>query len=187
MFDIATTRTFHEQPRGERQLRPWVWPLPRIGDREPIVRSIKSGSHPHALIEYPKGYSAQSYVPVFAVHDGVITFAGKATFTCEGSTFARYSMCLDHPGGWSTRYGDLEHMFSLPVDRFARRRKQRVRAGDVLGYASRAPLCLSFELWRSEHDSYEPVDPAKHMPSWLVLPWNENPVTNEQALVKQAA
>lgn len=187
MFDIATTRTFHAKPRNERQLRPWIWPLPRIGDREPIVRSLKSGSHSRAVIEYRRDETPQGYVPVFAVHDGVITFAGKATVTSDGSTFHRYSMCLDHAGGWSTRYGDLEHMFSLPVDRFVRRRKPRVRAGDILGYANRSPLSLAFELWRSDDEAYKPIDPAKHMRDWLVLPWHEAPITDEHALDRQAA
>jgi murein DD-endopeptidase MepM/ murein hydrolase activator NlpD len=187
MFDIATTRTFHAQPRGERQLRPWIWPLPRIGDREPIVRSTNSDQRPHALITYAGTTSAQGYLPVFAVHDGVITFAGKTTVTSGGATLVRYSMCLDHAGGWSTRYGDLEHMFSMPVDRFARRRKQRVRAGDILGYANRSPVSLAFELWRSDDEAHKPIDPAKHMRDWLVLPWHEAPITDEHALDRQAA
>jgi hypothetical protein len=78
-------------------------------------------------------------------------------------------------------------MFSLPVDRFARRRKQRVRAGEILGHASRSPLRLAFELWRTDDDSYAPVDPAEHMREWRVMPWNEAPVDNERALDKRAA
>ncbi len=181
MFDIATTRISHSHARNAPDVRPWIWPLPKIDDRTPTIRSLTCGVHPYAELAYEGGDPALRFVPVFAVQDGVITFAGKVTSRCEGKTFARYSMCLDHAGGWSTRYGDLEHMFSVCVDRFARRRKQRVRAGDILGYASRSPLRLPFELWRADDDHYGPVAPEQHMRNWLVLPWSDTPTARRQA------
>lgn len=181
MLDFATSRTFNTHPRKSPEVRPWIWPLPKIGEHTPTIRSFTSGEHPYAEIAYEGGDPALRFVPVFAVQDGVITFAGKTTITSEGKTVARYSMCLEHAGGWSTRYGDLEHMFSMSVDRFARRRKQRVRAGDILGYASRSPLRLPFELWRGDEDHFGPVAPEHHMRNWLVLPWSDAPSAREQA------
>jgi len=186
MFDIATTRTFQSRPSNAPDARPWIWPLPRIGDSEPKLRSLSSGVHRYADVSY-EGDPNLRFVPVLATQDGVITYAGKATTTCMGKTVARYTMCLDHAGGWSTHYGDLEHMFSLSVDRFARRRKQRVRTGDVLGYASTTPLHIFFELWRTDGEVYAPVDPAEHMNSWLVLPWKPAPIAHVQTANQVAA
>lgn len=179
MFDTATTRSIRKQPRNAPDVHPWIWPLPKIEGRRPTLQIRTSGMHPYAEIKYDGSDPDERFVPVLAAHDGVITFAGKVTTTRGGKDVVRYSMCLDHADGWSTRYDDLEHMFSLAVDRYARRRKQRVRAGDVLGYASRSPLVLPFELWRCGEESYGPVDPSEYMHSWIVLPWNAQPATNQ--------
>lgn len=93
---------------------------------------------------------------------------------------------LDHPGGWSTHYGHLEHMFTLATDRFRRRRKQRVRAGDVLGYAGRDPLRIAFEIWRTDDDGQHPADVADLLRNALVLPWSD-PTKPKQPAIKLAA
>ncbi|MBX3156780.1 MAG: M23 family metallopeptidase [Deltaproteobacteria bacterium] len=143
------------------------------------MRRAARGEHPYAEIVYDD-HPASHFVPVLAVQDGVITYAGGVTIECAGKKVRRYSIALDHPGGWSTRYGDLEHMFSMPVDRFAKRRKQRVRAGDVLGYASRDPVHVGFELWRCDDEGCGPVDPAKYLRDWLVRPWSDTPDQTKQ-------
>lgn len=187
MFNIATTRTLHKPTSSTARAGAWVWPLPRIGEHEPIVTTIGDAKHPQAVVAYRDVVSHRDFLPVFAAHDGVITFAAKTLVTCEGATVTRYAVCLDHPGGWSTRYGDLEHMFCMPADRFSRRRRERVRAGDVLGYAQRSPLRVPFELWRCDDESFGPIDCEKYIDRWRVISWEGAPLTTERAQAKRAA
>ncbi|MCX5748321.1 MAG: hypothetical protein NT062_38200 [Proteobacteria bacterium] len=70
-------------------------------------------------------------------------------------------------------------MLAVPTDRFARRRKARVRAGDVLGYASRPSLVVRFELWRLDDNGYAAIDPAELMRRWHVLPWSDAPSADD--------
>jgi hypothetical protein len=80
-------------------------------------------------------------------------------------------VCIDHAGGWSTQYANLEHVLALPTDRFRRRRKTRVRAGDVLGHARRFLLRVRFGLTRLGEPGWSVVDPTEPMHAWAVLPW----------------
>jgi hypothetical protein len=114
---------------------------------------------------------------VFAAHDGVITYAGSA----NGSP----TVCLDHAGGWSTQYADLEHVLALPTDRFRRRRKSRVRAGDVLGHARRSSLRIRFGLAQLGASGWLSADPTERMRTWSVLPWFAEPT--RRAAMRRAA
>jgi murein DD-endopeptidase MepM/ murein hydrolase activator NlpD len=186
MFDLATSRILHQPTPSTARSGAWVWPLPRLGEHEPIAIPSKNDDHPRVVVAYRDGVTYRDFVPVFAAHDGVITFAAKAP-AHDGATVARYAVCLDHPGGWSTWYGDLEHMFCMPADRFSRRRRERVRAGDVLGYAQRAPLRVTFELWRYDDESFRPIECASYIDHWRVLTWDGAPLTTVPAQTKRAA
>jgi len=147
MPNIATTRILHapEDTIATSQHGPWVWPLPRLDGVAPCVLSpIDASTQDSVDIGYAGRSSSPGFVPVFAAHNGVITYAG----TANGSPM----ISLDHAGGWSTQYADLEHVLAMPTDRFRRRRKTRVRAGDVLGHARRSSLRLRFGLARRRSD-----------------------------------
>jgi hypothetical protein len=169
MPNIATTRILHapEIARAVGYSRPWVWPLPRLDGLAPsIVTPTRGSPLDHVEIGYPGRASSPGLVPVFAAQDGIVAYAGK-----RGSP----TLCLDHAGGWSTEYTELEHVLAMPTDRFRRRRKARVRAGDVLGHARRSSLGIGFALVRLTDDGCSTVDPAEWMHTWSVLPWFAEP------------
>jgi murein DD-endopeptidase MepM/ murein hydrolase activator NlpD len=176
MRNIATTRILHA-PEGAGALgsrSPWVWPLPRLDGVAPCIVGPVDESRPDGVdVGYPDRSSSPGRVPVLAAHDGVITYAG----TSRGSP----TVCLDHAGGWSTQYADLEHVFAMPTDRFRRRRKTRVRAGDVLGHARRSSPRLRFGMARLGESGWCIVDPAKPMLAWSVLPWFAEPLIGRAA------
>jgi len=169
MFNVATTRTLHASPEASgSHLKPWVHPLAELNGCKPAhPRLAADGSH--VELTYADNPTLPRLVPVFAAHDGVITYAAKS-----GATSV---ICLDHPGGWSTQYGDLEHVFASPTDRFRRRRKERVRTGDVLGYAAGPCVLVRFTLAQlvDEEEPCAPIDPRDRMRRWLVLPWADAP------------
>jgi hypothetical protein len=165
MPNIATTRILHA-PENENSPRhhPWVWPLPRLDGAAACVLVSMDESSPDAVaIGYADRASSPGLVPVFAAHDGVITYAGTA-----GSS---PTVCLEHAGGWSTQYSDLGHVLAMPTDRFRRRRKTRVRAGDILGHARRSSLRVRFGLAQLGESGWLVADPTEPMHTWSALPW----------------
>jgi hypothetical protein len=114
-------------------------------------------------IGYPGRASSPELVPVFAAQDGIVTYASSGT---GGS-----AICIDHAGGWSSSYSELEHLLTRPTDRFRCRRKERVRAGDVIGHAPRSGLRIRFGLSRITDVGSVEEDPAAWMPAWSMLPW----------------
>jgi hypothetical protein len=100
---------------------------------------------------------------VFAAREGVVTYAGTAA---DGPT-----ICVDHAGGWSTQYAGLAHVLTRPTDRFRQRRKERVRAGDVIGHAPRNPLRIRFTLSQWGDAGCVAVDARSWMHTWSALPW----------------
>ena len=98
--------------------------------------------------------------------DGAITYAARAN---AGGT-----ICLDHPGGWSTSYSGLETVLAPSRDRCSGRRRPRVRGGDVLGYL-RGTLRLGFGLSRWEDGAWSTVDPSSCLHNWAVQPWFTEP------------
>jgi len=180
MPNIATTRIIHapEYTGTPNQHGPWVWPLPRLDGVAPCVLARIEESPPDSVdLGYAGRSSSPGFVPVFAAHDGVITYAGAA----NGSP----TVCLDHAGGWSTQYADLEHVLAMPTDRFRRRRKARVRAGDVLGHARRSSLRVRFGLAQLGETGWVIADPTKPMHTWSVLPWFDEPTP--RAVMRRAA
>lgn len=134
-----------------------------------VLTSKCASRHDTVDIGYPDRSSSPGFVPVFAAHDGVIAYAG----TANGSP----TVCLDHTGGWSTQYADLEHVLALSTDRFRRRRKTRVRAGDVLGHARRSSLRVRFGLAQLGESGWRIADPTELMHTWSVLPWFDEPTS----------
>ena len=143
-----------------------VWPLPSIGGELPHVEHSRDGAsfsyEPCANVRLP------SFVPVFAVSDGVVEYAGKAHET--------HTMVLDHGDGDRSVYAGLAHLFVMPTT--THRLPQRVKAGDVLGYlapTSQPECALRFTLMRSDGAGhFRSIDPADAMHSWAVLPWADD-------------
>ena len=166
MSTIATTRTLLTPTSASTSspLRPWIWPLPRLDGVAPCILTA-TGRRVTGSVEI--GYEGRSYsasfVPVFAVQDGIVTYAG--------STAGCSTLSLDHVGGWSTQYSTLEFLLSKPTDRFQHRRKQRVRSGDVIGYAPRSTLRIHFALSGLVDGESRSIDPSALMAEWPVLPW----------------
>ncbi len=171
MPTTVTTRILHAPADANvfTRHRSWVWPLPRLDGVAPSIIAPGSEQQPldSVTIGYPGRASSPGLVPVFAAQDGVVTYACSAA---DGST-----LCIDHLGGWSTHYSELEHLLTRPTDRFRRRRKERVRAGDVIGHASRTTLRIRFGLSRLTDDGCIEIDPVSWMAAWSMLPWFAEP------------
>ena len=174
MRNIATTRILYasENTAPVGPAKPWIWPLPRLDGVNPSILSQDPQDPTSAdgfiQIGYPDRSSSPEFVPVFAAQDGIITYAVRA----EQST----TLCLDHPAGWSSQYCELEHVLALSTDRFRRRRKVRVRAGDVLGHA-RSSLRIRFGLSRLVDGEWAAIDPAALFHTWSVQPWFAEPTS----------
>jgi hypothetical protein len=176
MRNIATTRILcaPESVGALGSRSPWVWPLPSVDSIAPCVVGSADGSgHDGVDIGYPDRCSPSRRVPVLAAHDGVITYAGSS----KGSP----TVCVDHSGGWSTQYTDLEDVLAMPTDRFRRRRKTRVRAGDVLGHTRCSAQRIRFGLAWLGDTGWCVVDPTAPMHSWSVLPWLVEPAIGHAA------
>lgn len=169
MSTIATTRILHAPANANvsGHHSPWVWPLPRLDGIAPCILASADQHADGVEIGYHERAFSPSLVPVFAVQDGIVPYA------CMGVDGA--TLCIDHPGGWSTHYSELQHLLTRPTDRFRRRRKERVRAGDVIGHARRSALRIRFGLSRLGEDCCVAQDPAAWMTEWTVLPWFAEP------------
>jgi murein DD-endopeptidase MepM/ murein hydrolase activator NlpD len=172
MSETVTTRILHTPENARRLAAPpsWVWPLPRLDGVAPSILAATDGTRRDAVeIGYEGRASSRSFVPVFAAQDGIVTYAGT---TGDSPT-----LCIDHAGGWSTQYSELEHLLVRPTDRFRRRRKERIRAGDVIGHARKTALRIRFGVSQLTDDGCVAHDPMTWMQAWLVLPWFAEPVT----------
>jgi murein DD-endopeptidase MepM/ murein hydrolase activator NlpD len=168
MYDATISYSSPETNGSYRH--PWIWPLPELNGVQPRLMPHTDSEHLGVDLGYHDGTPLPRFVPVFAARDGVVTFAGKLTT-------GDYGVAIDHPGGWCTQYAGIDHVF-VPTKR--RRRKTRVRAGDVLGYARgtehfRARFAL-LRLTDEETDELEAVDPSC-LSRWLRLPWELEPRT----------
>jgi len=167
-----TTRILFQPTHGAHRgsPEPWLWPLPRLDGALPCVVSPADRACTDSLAQlgYPDRISSSELVPVFAPMDGAITYAARAT---GGGT-----LCLDHPGGWSTSYSGLDTVLVPSRDRCSGRRKRRVRGGDVLGYL-RGTLRVGFGLSRWDDGSWTTADPAECLGGWSVQPWFTAPLS----------
>lgn len=169
MLDIAASRILHEPEHGRTPGMPrtWLWPLPRLDGLEPCVLSpTEAAAHDGVGLGYPGRSSAADFVPVFAARDGVVAYAG--------GSYGRSLICLDHVGGWSTQYAELARILVMPTDRFHRRRKVRVQAGDVVGHLRPDALRMRFSLARLADGQWSFVNPVDAMLHWTLLPWFES-------------
>jgi hypothetical protein len=167
MSAIATTRILHAPPaaRSCGQRTPWVWPLPELDGLAPcIVPPHGSPVSDHVKIGYSGNASPHGAIPVLATQSGIVAYAG----TTGGSS----TLCIDHADGWSTQYDNLERLLVRSTDRFRRRRKERVQAGDIIGHAPQARPRIGFVLSRWIDTGFHAVDPAPWMRAWSVLAWS---------------
>jgi murein DD-endopeptidase MepM/ murein hydrolase activator NlpD len=173
MRNVATTRILFERERAPSTAaeKGWLWPLPRLDGVAPCITAPAelTPSDGFVGLGYPDRVSSPELVPVFAPQDGAITYATRSQ---RGGT-----VCLDHPGGWSTVLSGLETVLADSTDRFSRRRKSRVRAGDVLGYV-RNTLHVSFGLSRWLQGEWTTIDPATCCHAWTVQPWFTKPTSD---------
>jgi hypothetical protein len=145
--------------------------LPRLDGASPCIISSGDAARSNDLVElgYADRASSSELVPVFAPQDGVIAYA---TQPMQSGT-----VCIDHAGGWSTLLGGLATVLAASTDRFSRRRKSRVRAGDVLGYV-RNPLRLRFGLSQWADGEWSIIDPAERCHAWTFQPWFTEPASS---------
>ncbi len=143
---------------ARRQPQPWAWPLHRLGDSVPHVKSTRFADARHGVI---LGYDAQPdelemSVPVHAAQDGEVMFAGETT--------GGFAISLDHKAhGWATYYAQLSTISVAPNYYHRDRKRQRVLAGDVIGYVTKAPFEIRFAVWQWTERGFAPVEPLAAM------------------------
>lgn len=153
----------HLHPSARSKPQEWRWPISRVGNRSPIVLAEHvTGERRGVDLGYAVApFDSELYVPVYAAQSGEVSFA------LEGKD--GYAVSLDH-GEWTTHYGHMSQMFV--TRRLGKtRRRQFVRAGDVIGYAAKAPLHVRFELWKWADDrGFVAIDPMPQLNQWNVTP-----------------
>lgn len=159
-------------------MQPPVVPLPILNNHPPILL-IFDHSDPAIELAYERAplvggnrvrsatrdstdYWIPRLTPVFAVNDGVVSYARKQS---DG-----HAILIDHRNGWISVYSRLAHMFVAA--------EQRVSCGDIIGYLGTPKgtqlTPLRFELWRvNEADDYMPVDPILFIRRWQHLEWRD--------------
>lgn len=145
-------------PDARPQPQPWRWPLQRLGDRDPMLIEEVGDERRAVLLGYDaRPFDAELYVPVYAAQEGDVMFAGE--------TKSGFAISIDHGRrGWATYYAHMSRMFAAPYYGQARRKRQHVYAGDVIGYAAKSPIQIRFELWNWTDDrGFVPVDPIEQM------------------------
>ena len=106
---IATTRISHTP--AKRAFKPtWRWPLPKLSGRELLDPKLADDGS-YVLLSYDIDLEAK-HVPVLASNDGIVTYAARGCGT-------KSTVCLDHCGGWSSQYGNLDRLVVAPQIGFA--------------------------------------------------------------------
>jgi murein DD-endopeptidase MepM/ murein hydrolase activator NlpD len=149
-------------PSAREKRGPWRWPLGKLGTRPPIVLDeYVIGERRGVDVGYVVApFDSELYVPVYAAQSGEVSYA------LEGKD--GFAVSLDH-GGTTTHYAHMRQMFVTRCLGRTRRR-QHVRAGDVIGYAAQAPLHLRFELWKRTDDrGLVAVNSRPELESWSVV------------------
>lgn len=110
-------------------------------------------------------------MPVFAANDGEVACAIDGTAGC--------AISLDHGGTWTTHYTGLAKLALIRcLPRLKRR--ERVRAGQVIGYATQPRI--GFELWKwTDAHGFVAVDPRAYLASWANAPVANRAPTKEAA------
>jgi murein DD-endopeptidase MepM/ murein hydrolase activator NlpD len=145
----------------------WIWPLPRLAGDTPSVTAHINDDRRAVHVGYERMSFNGLFVPVYAAQGGTISYAQRTSNGCAVS--------IEHGHTWCTHYAHLQDMFVVPTYP-ARRRRARVRAGDVIGYAAANPIHIRFELWKwTDADGYVPDLAGLRMRDWLVLPQLDTP------------
>jgi murein DD-endopeptidase MepM/ murein hydrolase activator NlpD len=143
---------------------PWRWPLDKLAGREPLVLAERvNGARMGVDLGYePRDYDAELFVPVYAAQAGEVALAGESA--------SGFCITIDHGHReWATHYAQLSRMFVAPYMGQKKRRRQRIHAGEVIGYAAKSPIQVRFEMWNWTDDcGFVPVDPIATMTSWGV-------------------
>jgi murein DD-endopeptidase MepM/ murein hydrolase activator NlpD len=160
---ITPNTRFKLRDDARPKYEPWRWPLQRLADREPIVLAEQVNGERLAVdLGYePRPYDAELYVPVYAAQTGEVSFAGETT--------GGFAVTLDHGHrDWATHYAHMSRLFVAQNLGRRTRRRQRVRCGDVIGYAAKSPIRVRFELWNwTEDRGFLAVDPVAQIGQWI--------------------
>ena len=170
MSTTDTTRVLRTSTRESLLADPriGIWPLPRLDGISPCI--LQSAGEGPALAPLALGYPGRAFsssrVPVFATQDGTVAYARTAG--------DRSTLCVDHPGGWSTHYAELEDLLTRSTAR-CHRRRERIRAGDVIGHVPRSSLRICFGWSRLTGHGRIQLNPGGFMVMWSMLPWFDEP------------
>ena len=145
---------------------PPIWPLPQLGPHGPIL--VGAGERQASVaIAYATHVKRPALLPVLAVAAGAVTYASADV------------IAIDHHNGFVTYYTNLDHVFAKPRSTRARRKPDRVRRGDVVGFLTNPAKPLGFEIWRVVEDAeHGPVGPGAHLRMWERLPWSNAPLND---------
>lgn len=148
-------------PRRREPTTTFTWPLRALGDVEPRVLASHDGDCLGVDLGYLSGpHRRKLLVPVYAVNDGEVACAIESDTGC--------AISLDHRGTWSTHYTGLANLAVIRCLPKLKRR-QFVRAGEVIGYATTPRIGL--ELWKWTDDrGFVAVDPRPHLATWTNAP-----------------
>ena len=157
-------------PRRREPSSPFMWPLRAVGGVGPHVLA----AHDNDRLGVDLGYTlapSGGLVPVYAANDGEVACAIESPTGC--------AISLDHSGTWSTHYTGLTMAVvtrCLPK----LKRRQYVRAGQVIGYATQPRI--GFELWKWTDDrGYVAVDPRPYVATWTNAPASNIAVAKKAA------
>ncbi len=143
--------------------QPWRWPLVRLGDRDPVVLAENvNGDRLGAELGYESmPFDRELYVPIHAAQDGEVMMANE--------TASGFFVSIEHGfRAHVTTYARMSKMFVTPYYGQVNRKRQRVRGGDVIGYAAKSPIAIRFELWKwNERDGYAAIDPVAQLEAWV--------------------
>lgn len=129
------------------------WPLPRTKHHEPRILRAHSGDKFGVDVGYLDG-------PENAVMPVLASWSGRVVCAIESN--AGSALSIAHGQTWRTHYMGLSRL-RAGYGRGALG-AQRVRAGDVIGYAVGPLLCIGFELWRRmQGQDFVAVDPRLHL------------------------
>jgi len=143
-------------PRRRQPTTPFEWPLRAVDGIEPTVLASRG-----ERLSVDLGYATapcdrELHVPVCAANDGQVSCAIESATSC--------AISLDHGGTWSTHYTGLaKRAVNRCLPRL--RRREYVRAGQVIGYATEPRI--GFELWKwTDGRGFVAVDPRAYLAAW---------------------
>lgn len=158
---ITKNTRFRLRDDARAMPQPWRWPLSRLGNRNPMIIGDYSNDERQGVeLGYAvASFDSELFVPVHAAQSGQLSFA------MEGAT--GFSVSIDH-GALATHYAHMSKMF-VPRTLPRLRRRHLVRAGEVIGYAAKAPLLVRFEVWqRATSGGFDCVDPKPFLNQWTI-------------------